>query len=156
LPVYYTEVLTRLGTAVQESKPAGGGEVTENLKPQMVNGVTAQGTKVTNTIPRGQIGNDREIVVVTERWVSNDLQMLVKSVNTDPRFGDTTYEVTRIIQGPQDGSLFQVPSDYTQPEAGRGARGGGGRGTGPGVAPPPPPLPGAGSRGGARSGGPAK
>ncbi len=127
---------------------SANGEVTENLKPQTINGVLAQGTKVTTTIPRGQIGNDRDIVVTTERWVSNDLQMLVKSLNTDPRFGDTTYELTRIVQAPQDPGLFQIPSDYTQPAPGPGGRGGG-RGPAPAGGVPPP-----GARGGGRSGGP--
>jgi hypothetical protein len=128
---------------------SGSGEVTENLKAQTINGVMAQGTRVTTTIPKGQIGNDRDIAVVTERWTSNDLQMLVKSVNSDPRFGDTTYELTKIVQGPQDASLFQIPSDYTQ----TGPQGrGGGRGPGPGGPALPPPGPG--GRGGGRSGGP--
>jgi hypothetical protein len=60
---------------------------------------------------------------VTERWYSDDLQMLIKSTNTDPRFGDTTYQLTGISQGEQSPSLFQVPADYT--EAAGGARGGG-------------------------------
>jgi hypothetical protein len=121
------------------------GEVTETLKPQTINGVAAQGTRVTTTIPRGQIGNDRDIAVITERWVSNDLQMLVKSLNSDPRFGDTTYELTRIVQGPQDGYLFQIPSDYTLAPAGPGRNS-----RGPDPATPVAP----GARGtGARSGG---
>lgn len=143
-----TPVITFAGDRVNGGARSGPAEVTENLKQQMINGVTAQGTRVTTTIPRGQIGNDREIAVVTERWVSNDLQMLVRSVNTDPRFGDTTYELTRIVQAPQDGYLFQIPSDYT--EVGPGGRGGGrGRGNVPAEALPP------GARGGARNGGPA-
>jgi hypothetical protein len=41
-------------------------------------------------IPKGQIGNDRDIKVMTERWSSSDLQMLVKSISSDPRFGDSS------------------------------------------------------------------
>jgi hypothetical protein len=74
------------------------------------------------TIPKGDIGNDRELKVVTERWTSEDLQMLIKSVNTDPRYGDTTYELTGISLSAPAPSLFQIPSDYTITEpAGRGA-----------------------------------
>ena len=99
-------------------------ETTENLKPQLVNGVMAQGVRTTMTIPKGQIGNDRDIKVVTERWVSNDLQMLIKSSNSDPRFGDTTYELTAIDQHEPDASLFQIPANYTVMEldGGRGGR----------------------------------
>jgi len=86
---------------------------TENLGTQMVGGVWAQGTRTTTTIPKGQIGNDREIKVVTEQWFSNDLNLLVKSINSDPRFGDTTYQLTKVVQAAPDPSLFQIPPDYT-------------------------------------------
>jgi hypothetical protein len=85
----------------------------ESLGAQSVNGVTAQGTKTTMTIATGQIGNDRPIQVVSERWFSTDLQMPVKSSNSDPRFGETTYNLTNISQAAVDPSLFQIPADYT-------------------------------------------
>lgn len=91
-------------------------ETTENLGTQSVNGVNATGVRTTMTIPKGQIGNNRDIKVMTERWSSNDLQMLVKSVNSDPRFGDTTYQLTKITQGAPDAALFQIPSDYAVKE----------------------------------------
>ncbi len=84
----------------------------EDLGTQVINGVQAQGARVTNTIPVGAIGNNRELKVVSERWESKDLGVQVKTVNTDPRFGTTTYDLTNIIQGPPDPSLFRVPSDY--------------------------------------------
>ena len=37
-------------------------------------------------IPAGRIGNNRDLRVTNERWFSNEIQMLVKSVNSDPRF----------------------------------------------------------------------
>lgn len=86
--------------------------VTEDLGKQMVNGVTASGSRVTITIPAGVIGNNREIKVVNERWYSDDLQVLVKSINTDPRFGVNVYELTDIKQSEPDISLFKVPADY--------------------------------------------
>ena len=66
----------------------------EDLGFLMQNGVMAQGTRSTLTIPQGQIGNNRDIHVVNERWYSKDLQMIVKSVNSDPRFGVPTFELT--------------------------------------------------------------
>jgi hypothetical protein len=99
-------------------------ETTENLGSQSVNGVTAQGVRTTMTIPKGQIGNNKDIKVLTERWTSTDLQMLVKSVNSDPRFGDTTYQLTKVVRSAPDAALFQVPSDYTVTDTktnGRGA-----------------------------------
>jgi hypothetical protein len=92
-------------------EPAGN---EENLGIQSINGVTAQGTRTTMTIPAGQIGNDKPIQIVSERWYSTDLQMLVKSTNSDPRFGETTYNLTNISQAAPDPSLFQIPADYRQ------------------------------------------
>jgi hypothetical protein len=84
----------------------------ENLHDKVVNGVMATGTRQRRVIPAGAIGNDRELETVDERWFSQDLQMLVKSVNSDPRFGETAYELTNIVRAPQDPTLFQIPPDY--------------------------------------------
>jgi hypothetical protein len=97
-----------------DSASAANDAKTENLGIQNVNGVLAEGTRTTITIPAGEIGNDRPISIVNEKWVSTSLGMLVKSVNSDPRFGETTYELTDIQEGVQDPSLFQVPADYNQ------------------------------------------
>jgi hypothetical protein len=40
--------------------------------------------------------------------------MLVKSSNADPRFGNTTYELTGINRAEPDPGLFLIPADYTQ------------------------------------------
>ena len=85
----------------------------QDLGQQKINGVMAKGSRVTITIPAGALGNNREIKVVNERWYSEDLQVLVKSVNTDPRFGVNEYELTNISQSDPAVSLFQPPSDYT-------------------------------------------
>jgi hypothetical protein len=86
---------------------------TESLGPQTIAGVNAEGTRVTRTIPAGEIGNEKPITVVLEHWYSADLQMDVKSTHSDPRFGDTTYTLTNIQRAEPDASLFAVPSDYT-------------------------------------------
>src|ERR1039458_297348 len=103
----------------------------EDLGLQMQNGVMAEGTRVTRTIPAGAIGNNRDIHVVNEQWYSKDLQMIVKTVNSDPRFGTTTYEMTNISHDAPDAGLFMIPAGYTITEqasrGGRGAQAGGGR-----------------------------
>jgi len=90
---------------------------TEDLGTQAVNGVMAQGTRETLTVPAHQIGNDRDLQIVDERWYSSDLQMLIRSLNSDPRFGETTYQLTNIVRAPQDPALFRVPADYTITES---------------------------------------
>ncbi|MDR3703238.1 MAG: hypothetical protein P4L56_26565 [Candidatus Sulfopaludibacter sp.] len=116
------KVVSQTRTSTQSKNQA-----IEDLGFQMQNGVMAQGTRSTLTIPQGQIGNSRDIHVVNERWYSKDLQMIVKSVNSDPRFGVTTFELTNLSQNAPDPTLFQVPTGYTLTEGGRGARGGAGR-----------------------------
>jgi hypothetical protein len=99
--------------AVRRVENNGQPPVTTDLGSQIINGVTAQGTRNTLTIPLGQIGNDRPIQVVDEHWYSSDLQMPVRTSNSDPRFGDATWQLTNIVRSAPDPSLFQIPSDYT-------------------------------------------
>jgi hypothetical protein len=87
-------------------------QVTEELPPQNVDGVWAKGSRITITIPAGTFGNNRDVKVVNERWYSDDLKVLLKSSNNDPRYGLTTYELTQIVQAPPNPAVFQVPADY--------------------------------------------
>ncbi len=108
----------------------------ESLGTQTINGVVAEGTRTTHIIPAGQIGNEKALQVVSERWYSADLQIVLKSTRTDPRFGTTTYTVTSLQRTEPAATLFTVPAEYTLQTGRRG----------PGVpegrmpmAPPPPP-----------------
>jgi hypothetical protein len=85
----------------------------EPLGKQMFDGVEAEGTRTTITIPAGQVGNERPIDIVDERWYSNELQMTVMSRHSDPRMGETAYRLNGISRTEPLRSLFEVPSDYT-------------------------------------------
>jgi hypothetical protein len=99
-------------------------EATESLGTQTINGVTAQGTRVTRTIPAGKIGNEKPIQIVTEKWVSPELQTTVMVKHSDPRDGTMVFQLRNISRAEPAGTLFQVPSDYTVKEGGpRGERG---------------------------------
>src|SRR6266581_2546734 len=97
----------------QQQEMANGNLKKEDLGTQTIAGVSAQGTRITHTIPAGQIGNEKAITIVSEHWYSSDLQMVVMSKRSDPRFGDTTYTLTNIQRSAPAASLFAVPSDYT-------------------------------------------
>lgn len=84
----------------------------EDLGTKTVNGLQAEGVRVTRTIAAGAIGNDRPINVVTERWYSADLQIPVMTIHTDPMMGTVTSKLTNVTRGEPDASFFQVPSDY--------------------------------------------
>ena len=85
-------------------------------------GVQAEGTRTTMTIPAGQMGNDAPIQVVSERWYSADLQTVVMSRHSDPRVGETVYRLTNVSRAEPAPSLFQAPADYkvVAPRGGRG------------------------------------
>jgi hypothetical protein len=94
----------------------------ESLGTQQVEGVEATGTRVVRTIPAGAIGNDKPIEIVHERWYSPELQTVVMSRRSDPRFGETTYRLTGIQRGEPDRALFAVPDDYRVEEGMAGRR----------------------------------
>jgi hypothetical protein len=85
---------------------------TESLGKQVIEGIEAEGTRSTITIPVGKIGNDRPITIVAERWYSPMLQTVVMSKHSDPRIGETLYRLTNINRSEPARSLFEVPSDY--------------------------------------------
>lgn len=93
---------------------------TEQLGKQMIEGVECEGTRAVTTIPTGAIGNERPIETVRESWFSPELKMIILTKQSDPRFGESNYRVTNISRAEPDGSLFEVPSDYTVKEGGYG------------------------------------
>ncbi len=95
------------------NKGGSANEVKEQLGKQMIEGVEAEGTRTTVTIPAGEIGNERPIEIVSERWYSPELQLVVMTRHSDPRSGETTYKLTNINRTEPAKSLFEVPADYT-------------------------------------------
>ena len=91
---------------------------TEALGKRVIEGVEAEGTRSTMTIPAGQVGNELPIQVVSESWFSAELQAVVMSKHSDPRMGETVYRLTGINRSEQPRSLFEVPADYKVEEGG--------------------------------------
>jgi hypothetical protein len=114
----------RLATVGNDAK-------TEHLGNMYIEGVQAQGTRTTTTIPAGDIGNDRPINIVDERWYSPDLQMTIMTKHSDPRTGETSFALKNINRSSPPPTLFEIPSDYT-------VTAGGGRGGPVGAAVPAP------------------
>lgn len=88
----------------------------ESLGKQTVEGIEAEGTRTITEIPAGEIGNERPIQTVSERWYSSELQTYVLTRRTDPRIGETTFRLTNIRRDEPAPSLFEVPADYTVQE----------------------------------------
>ena len=85
----------------------------EPLGNRQILGLRAEGTRQTMTIPAGVFGNISPIQVVTERWYSPELKIVLESRRSDPRMGDVTYRVTQLLRGEPDAALFEIPSGYT-------------------------------------------
>jgi hypothetical protein len=90
----------------------------EALASRTMEGVRVEGRRTTKTIAAGAIGNEWPITIVTEEWTSPDLQVLVLTDRKDPRNGDSSYRLQRIVRGEPAAALFQVPSDYVIKETG--------------------------------------
>jgi TonB family protein len=107
---------------------------TESLGKQNINGVEAEGTRTTVTIAPGEIGNERAIEIMSERWFSPELQLIVMTRHSDPRFGENSYQLLDINRSEPARELFEVPSGYRIEEAsGYGVGSGTSTGTGIGT-----------------------
>jgi len=84
----------------------------EALGTQMMEGVNAEGTRVSTTLETGAIGNDRPIQMVNERWFSSELKTIVMTKHSDPRTGEEIFRLTNISRTEPGTDLFQVPTNY--------------------------------------------
>jgi hypothetical protein len=85
----------------------------ESLGSQNIEGVMAEGNRMTSTYPVGMMGNDREFSSVNETWVSPELKVTILSKTNDPRNGESTLRLRNISRNHPDPLLFSVPPDYT-------------------------------------------
>jgi len=99
---------------VNKSGPDSGepDPASENLGDQTINGIHATGTRVTTTIPAGKMGNEKPIIVTSERWYSSELKATVMTKHDDPWAGELKTEFTSVNTAEPDSSLFTVPADY--------------------------------------------
>jgi len=117
-----------MGRGAGRGARRGGGDnpnvKTESLGSQAIEGVQADGTRTTMTIPAGRIGNEQPIQMVTETWYSADLKTVVLSKRSDPRMGETVTRLSNVSRAEPPATLFQVPADYKVSEAPRQDRSG--------------------------------
>lgn len=85
---------------------------TESLGTKEIEGVTVEGTRSTFEIPVGQIGNDKPIQVISERWFSRELQVLVMSRHLDPLAGEHIFKLTNIKRSEPSADMFLIPVGF--------------------------------------------
>jgi hypothetical protein len=84
----------------------------EQLGTREFQGIPTTGTRRTQTIPAGEEGNALRLVIVTESWMSRDLNLSMMSISDDPRRGRTTAEIEELHRGDPDPALFSPPEGY--------------------------------------------
>jgi len=105
------------GVRARVVQPVGRGVAApkneESLGQKVIDGVLADGKRVTTVLPAGSIGNQQPITVLSEQWFAPDLEILLMTKHSDPRTGETTYSLANITRGEPAATLFDVPADYT-------------------------------------------
>jgi hypothetical protein len=86
--------------------------VREDLGTDTMLGVEVRGTRTTQTIPAGQIGNDVPLVTVSESWMAPNLGITLRQITDSAQTGKSTREAVSLDLGEPDSSLFQPPEGY--------------------------------------------
>lgn len=81
----------------------------EKLGTRTIAGVETVGTRQTGLIPPGTIGNDSTIHTSIESWYAQTLGMNLLSIREDPRFGKQHFEMSEVVLGEPDATLFAPP-----------------------------------------------
>jgi hypothetical protein len=90
-----------------------GKTTTESFGGRLINGVSADGTRITRVTPFYG-GRGRDIVSVEEKWVLPDLKITVlakDTTSTNPG-EETTTEIRELDRSDPDSALFEIPTDY--------------------------------------------
>jgi hypothetical protein len=105
-------VLAIDGPGAPREMPWNAAYKSEQLEATTIEGLRAEGLRTTLTIPAGAVGNTLPIEVVSERWFSPELQIVLLTRRFDPRFGETVYRVTNVTREEPAAELFKVPSGF--------------------------------------------
>lgn len=84
----------------------------QSLGTQIIEGVSARGGRVVTILEAGAAGNDDEVAVTNENWVSIELRVLVLRKLLDPRYGNTISRLTHVSLAEPDPALFTLPTNY--------------------------------------------
>jgi len=119
------EPVNLIASPTGSSAPLNQFTTQEDLGTQSMDGVSAHGVRVTQTIPAASSGTGNEIVLTDEYWYADDLHMNVVVKHNDPRTGSVTMSLTEVTRTDPDPSLFQIPDGYKPSGIGSGTTGSG-------------------------------
>ncbi|HEX8559546.1 MAG TPA: hypothetical protein VF668_15695 [Pyrinomonadaceae bacterium] len=95
-----------------ENAPPPPAPKKEKLEARMIEGLMAEGTRTTVTIPAGEFDNEQPLEITHEQWYSPELQMVILLRHNDPRFGETLFRMTNITRAEPVPELFAEPQGY--------------------------------------------
>ena len=90
------------------------------LGQKSINGVTATGTRVVRTFPAGVLGNEKPITSTVDEWFSADLGVPVQVTQKSSIGGDISLNLTQVVRGEPDSTLFAPPAGYAVHQVGEG------------------------------------
>jgi hypothetical protein len=82
----------------------------ESLGTEFINGLAAEGQRITSVYRVSESSADQQRTVV-ERWYSPELNLILLEKESGP-LGDSTTRIENLNRAEPDPLLFQVPSDY--------------------------------------------
>ena len=97
---------------VEQAVPTPPAPKKEKLEPQLIEGLMAEGTRTTVTIPAGEFDNEQPMEITHEQWYSPELRMVVLLRHNDPRFGETVFRLTNVSRTEPSPELFAEPQGY--------------------------------------------
>ena len=99
-------------TLIPAARPMAMRPVREDLGTDTILGTEVKGTRITRTIPAGQIGNDVPLVTTSEIWSAPSLGLTLREITDSAQSGKSTREAVSLDLGEPDPSLFQPPEGY--------------------------------------------
>jgi hypothetical protein len=87
--------------------------VTTDLGQQVQDGLKLVGKHVVSTIPMGAVGNDQQLQITIDTWIAPELKLVVNQSERNPLAGERSLQLTNIVRGEPDPTLFVIPEGYT-------------------------------------------
>jgi hypothetical protein len=95
-----------------DEQAAASNSGVEKLGARNIQGLLAEGTRSSYTVPIGRDQNDKPYVVVHESWYSPKLKIVILETNDDSSSGNTRNELIEINLGEPDTKQYRPPADY--------------------------------------------
>jgi hypothetical protein len=84
----------------------------EVLGTKFIGNVPVEGVRTTVTIPPGERGNARPIVVISEEWMAKELGIIMSDTKDDPSRGRTEMVIENLNLAEPDPAVFAPPEGY--------------------------------------------